>query len=175
MGFTLIELMVVIAIGAILLKLAAPAFSNMLAKKRVEGVASELGTDLQFARSEAVRQNSIVRIYFATSCYAIYIPGSTAATSCNSLGTGATALKTVQLDSGSTASFSFSPTTAGHTYIEFDPVRGMAVDSTGVDYSGYINVTSSTGSWQMRELVNKVGRVKNCSPNASINGMPNCT
>ena len=58
----MIELMVVVALVAIVLSLAAPSFKTFLMKKRVEGAMSELSTDLQFARSEAVsRVNSSER------------------------------------------------------------------------------------------------------------------
>ena len=55
-GFTLIELMVVVALASVILTLAVPSFIGMLAKKRLEGLAQELGTDLQYARGEAVQQ-----------------------------------------------------------------------------------------------------------------------
>ena len=176
-GFTLIELMVVVAIGATLMAIAAPSFTNFLAKRRVEGVATELGTDLQYARSEAVQRNSVVRVIFEASCYAIHVPGSTAATSCTSLGTGAVNVKTVQLTSTATVGLAFTSNN-GKAFIEFDPVRGMAIDSAAADASGYINITSpsSYGNWQLREIVSKVGRVRVCSPNATMGGVSsNCT
>jgi type IV fimbrial biogenesis protein FimT len=171
-GFTLIELMVVVALGAILLSLAAPSFMNFLAKKRVEGVMAELVTDLQYARSEAVQRNAIVRVISGTSCYAVHVAGSTAATSCTSLGTGAVNLKTVQLTSASTVGPAFTSNNS-KAFIEFDPVRGMAIDAAAADASGYFDVTSpsSLGDWQLRAIVTKVGRVRTCSPNGSVAGV----
>ena len=55
-GFTLIELMVALAVLAILLSLAAPSFSNLLASNRLSTQASELIGALNLARSEAVRR-----------------------------------------------------------------------------------------------------------------------
>ena len=52
-GFTLVELMIVVALVAILLALAAPSFRETIARNRLEGVAGELSTDFQYARSEA--------------------------------------------------------------------------------------------------------------------------
>lgn len=60
-GFTLIELMVVIAIIAITATLAAPNLSQMTANYRVRGAAEGILNALNFARAEALRRNSPVR------------------------------------------------------------------------------------------------------------------
>jgi type IV fimbrial biogenesis protein FimT len=151
-GFTMIELMIVVALIAIVLALAAPSFTNTLAKNRAQGVASELGTDLQYARSEAVQRNAPVRII---------------------VGSGAEALKSVTLPAG-TATLAFTSNNA-KAFLEFDPVRGMAVDTAGADASGHVTVSSTSGGWQLRADVTNMGRVKNCSPNSSIPGMPACS
>lgn len=171
-GFTLIELMVVVALAAIILSLAAPSFTSTLARKRLEGVASELATDIQYARSEAARRNARVRVIFGTTCYAVHVSsdvaGSTDATSCTALGTNAVELKTVQISGGTTLAFTSNNTKA---FIEFDPVRGMAIDAAGADSSGFVNATNSAGNWQIRAIATKVGRVKLCSPNNTITSL----
>jgi type IV fimbrial biogenesis protein FimT len=174
-GFTLIELLVVISLAGVLIALAAPSFTGMLARKRVEGVALELSTDLQYARSEAVQRNARVRVIFGASCYAIHVVGSTDATSCTALGTDAIALKSVQLATGPT--LAFTPAVTGTLFVEFDPVRGMALDPSGtVDMSGAITVSGGGGAWQLSSIVTRVGRTKSCSPNGSVPGFTSdCT
>jgi type IV fimbrial biogenesis protein FimT len=61
-GFTMIELLVVIAIAGILAALAAPSFSDLIASKRAQAVASELYVALLKARSEAVTRNANVTL-----------------------------------------------------------------------------------------------------------------
>lgn len=56
-GFTLIELMVVIAITAILLTLAAPSFARFLDGQRLRTLATSLHSSLVKARSEAIKRN----------------------------------------------------------------------------------------------------------------------
>ena len=170
-GFTLIELLVVIAVAAILLSLAAPSFTSTLARKRMEGVAAELSTDIQYARSEAAQRNAAVGIVFGTNCYTVYLLGTTAATACGALGTDGISLKDVDVPSGTT--LAFTPTTSG-AFIAFDPVRGMATDATAgtTDLSGRVVLTNSAGNWRIEALVTRVGRVKLCSPNGTITTLP---
>lgn len=59
-GFTLIELMVVVAIIAIMAGLAAPAFRGMVANYRVRNGAESIVNGLNQARAEAIRRNTPV-------------------------------------------------------------------------------------------------------------------
>ncbi|QDZ27210.1 GspH/FimT family pseudopilin [Noviherbaspirillum sp. UKPF54] len=61
-GFTLVELMITIAISAILLGLAAPSFSSFIKSQTVRTASSDLNAALIFARSEAIKRNSDVVI-----------------------------------------------------------------------------------------------------------------
>jgi type IV fimbrial biogenesis protein FimT len=55
-GFTLIEVMVSVAILGILAALAAPSFSESIKKYRVNAIREELIASLQTARTEAIRR-----------------------------------------------------------------------------------------------------------------------
>lgn len=174
-GFTLIELLVVLAMAAILLTLAAPSFTGTMARKRLEGASDLLATDIQYARSEAAQRNTAVGIVFGANCYSVYVLGSSAATSCVALGTGASSIKDVTLPAGT--SLAFTPTTSG-AFVAFDPVRGMATDAGAgtSDLSGVVLLTSSAGNWQIQARVTRVGRVKLCSPNATVTALvTDCT
>ncbi|HEY0819750.1 MAG TPA: GspH/FimT family pseudopilin [Rhizobacter sp.] len=55
-GFTLVELMVTLAVMAILATLAAPSFFNMIATNRMANQTNELVAALNAAKSEAIRR-----------------------------------------------------------------------------------------------------------------------
>lgn len=55
-GFSLVELMITIAIAAIMLTLAAPNMSRLLAGNRIATQASSLVSNLALARSEAIKR-----------------------------------------------------------------------------------------------------------------------
>lgn len=60
-GFTLIEIMVVVAVLAIVLSIALPNLSVMIANTQIRSVAESVRNGLQLARAEAVKRNESVR------------------------------------------------------------------------------------------------------------------
>lgn len=59
-GFTLVELIVALAVAAVLGALAAPAYSRFLAEQRLLGEARRLSEAIVVARSEAIKRNGVV-------------------------------------------------------------------------------------------------------------------
>jgi len=146
-GFTLVELMVVIALVAVLLGITAPPFVQMLAKMRLEGASHNLATDLQFARTEAVQRRAAVSL--ATS------PDG----SSYGITSGAQTIKTVSFPAG----ISFT----GNVTITVEPLRGLA---NAAEVTG----SSSSIDGQLRVVTDLMGRVRMCSPGAGIKGYPAC-
>ena len=59
-GFSLTELMVTVAIVAILMSLAAPSFSTWIQNSRIRTTAESIQNGLQLARVEALKRNAAV-------------------------------------------------------------------------------------------------------------------
>ena len=75
-GLTLVEVLVAIAILAVLASLAFPSFRSWMISQRVISTAGEIVSDLRLASSEAVTSNSTVVVAFkndaGNGCYTIF-------------------------------------------------------------------------------------------------------
>ncbi len=107
-GFTMVELMVVVAIMAILAAVGGPSFLNMMQWTRVSAAASALQVSLSLARSDAVKRGSNGRVTVAANTTAgIWSNGWT-----------------VFVDGTSTATSGVAPTPTGHSGF----LRAPAID-----------------------------------------------
>ncbi len=61
-GVTLIELMVTVVVAVILATVAVPGFQEIFRENRVSSQVNELVTIMSFARSEAVRRGTDIRV-----------------------------------------------------------------------------------------------------------------
>ncbi|MDV7210382.1 GspH/FimT family pseudopilin [Azotobacter beijerinckii] len=61
-GFTLVELMVALAVLAILLGVAIPSFSDVSLSSKLRSLANELAASATLGRSEAIKRNAVVTL-----------------------------------------------------------------------------------------------------------------
>lgn len=61
-GVTLLELIIVLAIGTILVTIALPSFQTLIKSNRISSVASSIKGDLLFARNQAVSYLNYVTV-----------------------------------------------------------------------------------------------------------------
>lgn len=66
-GFTLLELIIVVAIAAILVGIAVPSFDGLIKNNSVKALEHELNTSIAFARGEALTRQKPVSIACVTS------------------------------------------------------------------------------------------------------------
>src|SRR5688572_3370131 len=76
-GFTLFELLIVLAIAAILLGLGAPSFSDFRRNARLTSAANDLLAAAQLARTEAIKRQVPVSICPAAGVGADTVCGTT--------------------------------------------------------------------------------------------------
>ncbi|MBL8342444.1 MAG: GspH/FimT family pseudopilin [Rubrivivax sp.] len=167
-GVTLVESLICMTMAAVTLGAVLPGFGGALERRRVEGAAAQLETDLQLTRSLAVAQNRTLRFEIAAnehgSCYIVH-DGS--AGDCDCAPHGATCTAGVQAHR-----IAHYPADAGVAVaanvrsMVFEPLRGT------VTPTGTLRVTG--GSFAVHQVVNLMGRVRSCSPGGSMPGVPAC-
>ena len=65
-GFTLIEMLIGIALVTILMLTAVPAFNHWIVNTRIRNAAEGIINGMQIARAEAVRRNTLAQIVIGT-------------------------------------------------------------------------------------------------------------
>lgn len=66
-GFTLIELVIVVAISGVLLALGLPSFNTWTQNAKIRTAAGAIQNGLQLARGEAVRRNALIRFQLTST------------------------------------------------------------------------------------------------------------
>jgi prepilin-type N-terminal cleavage/methylation domain-containing protein len=165
-GITLIELLVALAVLAVLLAAAAPAFTGLVDRLQLRGAADALYSDLLLARLEALRRNVPVGVAFGDGpagawCHALTDRGACdcfAADACALAGSPGRSARGSDFPRVSLAT-NFPP---DHAAI-FNPARGTAT-------AGTTHFSSAAGSIDV--VVSSLGRVRLCSER--VPGYPPC-
>jgi type IV fimbrial biogenesis protein FimT len=186
-GFTVIELMITIAVLAVITSLALPSYRTILEKRQVTSGAEQLGAFLSSAQLESVKRNQFVAVNYQENSGAWCLgmrAGDTAGVDCDCTVTVATAANACALDGAlkvfnssilnypdvlQSADFSGSDDT-----LVFDPVRGLTQDAENVK----LELLSDAGSYALDVDVSVTGRVKICSnknANKDVPGYKECS
>ncbi|WP_020146039.1 GspH/FimT family pseudopilin [Thioalkalivibrio sp. ALJ15] len=170
-GFTLIELMVTIAVMVILLTFSVPVF-NMIEQRQVVGAAESALHQVQLARTESIKQGRDV--YFVAEggeqwCHAISDSPDcdcTVADSCRVLlaGDEEPVERTVRADQ-----FRNITMPSGSVEIQFSHVRGTAINGAPAE----IDFASPRG-FGMQVQVNTIGRPRACGIDSGRAGYSTC-
>ena len=174
-GFSLLELMVVVALVAVVIALVAPSMRDLIAAQRVQGINAELVTDLQFARTEAVRRNRAIVVEFSQNasmtCYVMYTEAAVGRCNClrppgNACAGGFEEIRTVQVPRS--VSVTLAASSPRDRQVTFEPVAGLSDPGQfQVDVVGSVRGA-------MRTAVNATGRPTVCSPDGSISQVSRC-
>lgn len=171
-GITLIELMLTIAVLAILAATALPSFIDSIERHRLIGAAETIYSELQYARSEAISRSSdtfinFTRIGDTTWCFGISAASGcdctttdpTSGSSCRLSLNGTNVLKVVSSADYPGVRMTEAPAFSNpspNTETRFEYVRGTAKAGTVV--------MKSPGGREIRITVSLLGRIRLCSP-----------
>jgi len=154
-GFTLIELMVVVAIIGIAATVAYPSLMESVERRKIISAAELLSADLKWAKTESIRTNQTISIDFTSGASGTWSYSIT---------------PTVPAKIVNSASYpDFSGVSMSHNFgasdVVFEPVRGIA-DEAG-------RVTFSTTNLSNDVRVSAIGRVRICS-STGVAGVEAC-
>ncbi|WP_242470787.1 GspH/FimT family pseudopilin [Thiocystis violacea] len=162
-GLTLLELIVAIAILALLLAVAVPSMGTMIARNRLKAAAHAVAEDLQWTRSEAIKRNRVLQFSLDLDhwCYGVDEPGALCDCRAPSGAARACSLKRV-----SGVDFPGVRLDATFTATRFEPRRATALN-------GSLALTSSQGS-AIRVVLSRLGRVRLCTSSGDLPGYDSC-
>ena len=158
-GFTLIEMLITVAVLAILASLAAPAFGVLLANAQIRTASQALVDGLQLARTEAIRRNA--RVIFtlgAQSSWTVTLEGDGSTIQSRPAGEGS-------------SSVTVAVTPAGATEATFDGLGRMQPNTdatnsiTQLDTNVPTSIVPAGRSHPLRVTVAGGGAVRLCDPN----------
>ncbi len=164
-GFTLIELMIGIAIVAIVLALGMPSFGAWIQNGRLRNASESILNGLQLARSEAVKRNTPVQ--FTLGAGSAWTVGCVTVTA-----NCPTSIQSRSAGDGSSDAITVEATDG--TPIVFDslgrmiaPVPGGGAIFTAMNVDADPAVLSAAQSRDLRITVNISGNIRMCDPNVS--------
>lgn len=185
LGFTLIEALVTVAILGILLAVTVPSALDWIIMQRVKAGATEMVTDIRFARGEAIKRNVRVVMTFQSiagnqTCYAVHTQyfnsqgpclcsqgaGRSCDLSVDEFADTLVELKTVSVP------VSTSVTMGANRNIRFLAPNGIP-EFNALTFQVNFDGQSSR---QLRVVTNTAGRPQICAPSGSrIVGYPACS
>jgi type IV fimbrial biogenesis protein FimT len=171
-GFTLIELMVTVAVLGILMALAMPNYTQWIANTRVRTTAEAIQNGLMLAKGEAVRRNAKVQFVLTNNDPVVgNVNTVTAAVS------GKAWMVRTYLSAGTYTSANFiqgrsSAEGSANTTVDADQstvvFTGMAGLSPVPAATVNIDVTGTGASRPLRITIARGGAIRMCDPNLAI-------
>ncbi len=162
-GFTLLEMMIGLAIVAVLASLALPSLSATIARQRLKAAAEMLSADLAEARHEAARRGLPLHLHFKTTASWCWATTTTSGCDC------ATAQQcTVK---ATRAADHPGVLLVDAADVRFDPEGGGSANSAVIQ--GHALLQSARGE-QLRVSLTRLGRAKVCAPGGELRGYPRC-
>lgn len=158
-GFSLVELMVGLAIFAILLLAVMPGYSAWMQNTKIRNTADSILSGLQLARSEALRRNTNVQFVVGPdSDWTVEVVNPFTTVQTRPTGQGSVGVTVTRIP-------------AAATTITFNSLGRVAANADGsasmtqIDFDVPTSALPASASRELRIAVGAGGRVRMCDPN----------
>lgn len=167
-GVTVLESIIVIAIVGIISALAVPSYRDMIERTQLRQVVEGVKSDLQLARTKAIKQSESVIVSRTTGnagtwCYGLARNAPITKTSCNCKLTDTSNANYCDIKIVSGAGFASTDMYSNSGNSTFDFRRGTI---------GNNGITFTSTHYAARVVFSQVGRIRICSPSTAANPMP---
>lgn len=165
-GVTLVEMLIVVAIVAILSGTAVPYMGSLIDSMRMRTIANEFLSSMQLARSEAIKRNgrvALCRSADGTTCAATgdWEQGWIVFHDADNSGTAGTGEQVVQRVQALPAGFRLTGNQLVERYISFSHVGTTRTIGGAFQAGAVVLCKASAGRQEGREIVlNNVGRMR---------------
>lgn len=167
-GFTLVEMMVVVAIIAVLAMVAVPDFSAWIANNKVHAKAEALAAGLNTARTEALKRSASVSVRFTDT--GGMLDGGWVVCPADRTAADGTCAAADLIDSrkGENTTEPVDVNPAGATMVTFTSLgTAAAKDVAGGERVAAFDVKSSKTSEVRRVAISSGGRINVCKPDGT--------
>jgi type IV fimbrial biogenesis protein FimT len=174
MGFTMIELMIVVVIIAIATMLGIPSYRAWMQNTQIYNAASSVENGLQKAKAEAVKRNINIEFVIGTNPpWRIQLPGNTTPCPIPSGATLTTLLECSTTEGAKNVTAAVTPAnTATITFNSFGGVLPTNLDGTStptkIDFSSAV----LPGTHNLRVTIGLGGITRMCDPNLATGSSP---
>lgn len=172
-GFTLLELVITVAVLAIALGIAIPSFQGITNRNRLTGVANEMVAAVQLTRMEAIRRNARVTLCPSTdgaTCGGdnwmrsiVLAPGNEVVREFTFIGRGLSIRSSTNVDNGDRISFGANGFARAGTAAANPTAGGLRVCTTTLD-----------AAENSRDILFNVSRISVSTP-AGANSSADCS
>ena len=188
-GFTVIELLIAVAVLAIITSLALPSYRTIIEKRQVTSGAEQLTAFLSSAQFESVKRNEIVGVNYQPNggdwCLSMAIPDLDSANpdvdsptcdcSDGTCSAGSELLREFQAASLTKPDILADASVGADDTVFFDPVRGLVVNAQTVEIQ---LISPDEETYALNVEMSPTGRVKICSDSGratySVPGYEEC-
>lgn len=165
-GFTLLELMVAVALVAILVAIGIPSYQSLRQEQMVRAATQAVYTDMMLLKSEAIKRNQNLSLFVFKSgendwCYRIPIDAG----KCNDCEDCPTLEGVKGADASEFPRIKLTENYNPGNSVSFSPRRGT---------SNAGNLELQSGDYRTKVMTSNIGRVSACALSDNLGGLELC-